>query len=103
MEATIKFKNGTELTAQKNGDSFYTAEKPTIPNDLRDLQIVTEEGTQTFGEAMFVECACIDANYWFNFIEKPLEVKQAEKIAELEEKNEFLEGCIMEMSEEVYK
>lgn len=52
---------------------------------------------------MLIECASVDNRYWFTFIEKPLDVKQAERIAELEMKNEFLEGCIMEMSEEVYK
>ena len=52
---------------------------------------------------MLVECACVGGGYWFTFIEKPLDIKQAERIAELEEKNAFLEGCIMEMSEEVYK
>ena len=103
MEATIKFKNGTEIVAEVNGDSYITKSKPTFPNDLTGLEIVTEKETKTFEEAMLIECASVDNRYWFTFIEKPLDVKQAERIAELEMKNEFLEGCIMEMSEEVYK
>jgi len=103
MEATIKFKDGTEITAQVNGDCYVTEKKPSIPKDLTGLEIVTDDGTKTFEEAMFVESASVDGKYWFTFIEKPLEVKQAEQIAQQEEQIQFLEGCIMEMSEEVYK
>ena len=103
MEAIIKFKNGTQITAEVNGDCYVTDEKPEIPSDLTDLEIETEEGTKTYEEAMFVESASVDGKYWFTFIEKPIEVKQAEEIRQLQMQNEFLEGCIMEMSEEVYK
>ena len=70
---------------------------------MTGLEIVTEKETKTFEEAIFIECASVDNRYWFTFIEKPVEQKQAEEIAALKMQNEFLEGCIMEMSEEVYK
>ena len=103
MEATIKFKDGTKIVAEVNGDCYITESKPTFPKNLKELEISTEKETKTYEEAMLVECACVGGGYWFTFIEKPLDIKQAERIAELEEKNAFLEGCIMEMSEEVYK
>ena len=103
MEATIKFKDGTEITAEVNGSCYVTDKKPGIPEDLSGLVIVTEKETKTFNVALFVECASVDNRYWFTFIEKPVEMIQAEEIERLKVLNEFLEGCIMEMSEEVYK
>lgn len=103
MEATIKFKDGTEIRAEMNGSCLILDEKPEFPEDLTDLRIESGEGIQTFEEAVLVECASINGKYWFTFIEKPLEQKQAEKIERQEEQIQFLEGCIMEMSEEVYK
>ena len=102
MEATIKFKDGTEIKAQVNGSSYIT-EEPVFPDNMEGVTVEKDGETTKYEDAMLIECASIDGRYWFALAEKPLEVKQAEKIAELEEKNEFLEGCIMEMSEEVYK
>jgi len=41
--------------------------------------------------------------YLFNIREKTLEEKQAELIVQLQERIEFDEACLLEMSEEVYK
>lgn len=105
MEAVIRFKNGDEITAEVNGNSYITAKKPSFPKDLTGITITSGDNVTEIEEGMLVECAVCpgDTRYWFTLCEKPLDVKQAERIAELEEKNAFLEGCIMEMSEEVYK
>lgn len=103
MEATIRFKNGTEMTAEKNGDSFITAETPAFPEDLSIVTVISEEGTETYLNVLVTDCASIDGRYWFTFVEKSIEQDQAEKIAELQEENQFLIGCIMEISEEVWK
>lgn len=103
MEATIRFKDGTEIVAEVNGDSYITDKKPAFPEDLTGLVIVTDKSEKSYKEALLLECASIDNRYWFAFIEKPIEQKQAEEIEKQKVLIEFLEGCIMEMSEEVYK
>ena len=103
MEAIIRFKDGTEITAEVNGDSYITEEKPAFPAKMEDVTVEKEGTTTEYEDAMLIECASADGRYWFGLMEKPLEVKQAEQIAWQEEQIQFLEGCIMEMSEEVYK
>lgn len=103
MEAIIKFKEGAEITAEVNGDCFITESKPSFPASLEGVTVEKDGETTEYEEAMLIECASVDGKYWFSLMEKPLDVKQAEKIAMQEEQIQFLEGCIMEMSEEVYK
>ena len=103
MEAIIKFKDGTEIKAEVNGDCFITENKPSFPASLEGVTVEKDGETTEYEEAMLIECASVDGKYWFSLMEKPLDVKQAEKIAIQEEQIQFLEGCIMEMSEEVYK
>ena len=102
MEATIKFKNGTEITAEMNGGSFILPSKPAFPDDLSVVTIESEEGNKTVQDAQLVECASA-SDYWFSFAEKTAEQKQEEEITSLKEENQFLIGCIMEISEEVWK
>lgn len=99
MEATINFKNGETLTVEKNGDCYILAAKPEFPEDLADLEIVSEEGTREYEHAILVECASIDGRYWFAFIE---EDPKERELRELRETNDMLTECILEMSEVVY-
>lgn len=103
MEATIKFNDGTEITAKVNGSCYITEKKPAFPADLTGLVIEEDGSAKEYENAVLVECASVDGKYWFSFIEKPEEQVLKEQIARLQMQNEFLEGCIMEMSEEVYK
>lgn len=60
---TIIFADGTQLTAQQNGDCFITAQKPSFPADLSVVTI----GEQVLEDVALVECASIDRRYWFAF------------------------------------
>ena len=103
MEATIKFKNGTEIEAKVNADCYITDVKPDFPSDMTGLVIEREDGNKEYDDPILIECASVDGKYWFAFNEKPEEQILKEEIRQLQMQNEFLEGCIMEMSEEVYK
>lgn len=66
-EVKIIFKDGTELTVERNGSSFITDEKPTFPEDLKNITI---EG-QTISNGRVIECASVDGRYWFAITEIP--------------------------------
>ena len=66
-EVKIIFKDGTELTVERNGSSFITDEKPTFPEDLKNITI---EG-QTISNGRIIECASVDGRYWFTITEIP--------------------------------
>lgn len=70
MEARIVFKDGTEIIAEKNGDSYIVNQKPEIPEDLSGLVIHSEEGVRTYVNPVLSECASIDGRYWFAFVEE---------------------------------
>ena len=66
----IIFKNGEEITAERNGSSYIVDEKPAFP---KDLSIVTVRGggeEVVFKNAQVVECAAVDSRYWFCFVEQ---------------------------------
>ena len=67
---TITFEDGTELTAERNGTSLIVDEKPDFPEEIGDVEIAGEDGTQTIENAQFIECAPVpgDTRYWFMFI-----------------------------------
>ena len=60
---TIIFADGTELTAQQNGDCFIVAQKPNFPADLSMVTV----GEQVLENVAVVECASVDGHYWFAF------------------------------------
>lgn len=70
MEVTIRFADGSELTAEQNGTSYIVDEAPEFPEDLTDVEIEGEDGTVTIEDAQIVECAAIpgDTRYWFTII-----------------------------------
>ena len=69
MEAKIIFRDGTEITAEKNGDCCITDQKPAFPSDLRGLIIRAGTEEKTFDQPALVECASVDGRYWFSFVE----------------------------------
>lgn len=96
MEAKIVFKDGTEITAEKNGDSYILDTKPEFPEDLTDLVIQSAEGNKVFENAILIECASVDGRYWFSFMEEPAADRT---IRELREENAMLEDAILELAE----
>lgn len=95
--AIVTFKDGSEIEAYLNGNSLIMDERPFIPEDLSVVRIAGDQGTDiTIKDAELVECASIDGRFWFYFAQKNEEQKLKEKVT-------FLEDCLMEMSEEVYK
>ena len=99
MEAKIIFKNGTELTAEVNGNSYILMDEPEFPEDL-SIVTVQENGSNTvFNNAKVQPCASVDGRYWFTFVEEG-ELERA--LRELREENEILTECILEMSEIIY-
>lgn len=71
MEAKLKFANGTEIIAQANDNNYIVATKPQFPDNLKNIQITTEESTLVIKNGRIVECASLDGNYWFTVIEVP--------------------------------
>lgn len=70
MEVTIRFSDGTEITAEQNGTTYIVDEEPTFPEDLSEVEIEGEEGTTTIENAEIIECAKVpgDERYWFTVI-----------------------------------
>ena len=96
MEAKIIFKDGTDITAEKNADCYIINSKPEFPEDLSNIIIESEEGNKEFEHALLIECAGTDKRYWFAFIE---ESPYDRTIRELCEENEMLENAIVELAE----
>ena len=69
MEAKVIFKNGTEITAEKNGDCLIVNTKPEFPNDLSTVVVQSGNETKTYNHAIVLDCASIDNRYWFAFKE----------------------------------
>lgn len=100
MEAKIIFKDGTEMTAEKNGDCLILSQKTPLPDDLSIVTVQAEDGTREYHNAQVLECASVDGRYWFAFAEESEEKRREDA---LQARINFLEECLMEMSEEVYK
>lgn len=100
MEVKITFSSGEIITAEQNGGSFITEQKPGFP---AVLGVVTVEsaygGVRIYNDPQIVECASVDGRYWFSFVE---ESQQQKRIRQLEEENDTLLECLLEMSEIVY-
>ena len=99
MEAKIIFKDGTEMTAEKNGDCLILSQKTPLPDDLSIVTVQAEDGTREYHNAQVLECASVDGRYWFAFAE---ESEGDKTIRELKEQNDMLTECILEMSEIIY-
>ena len=99
MEVKITFGSGEIITAEQNGGSFITEQKPSFPTDMGLVTVEGTDGIRTYSDPKIVECASIDGRYWFTFVE---ESQQQKRIRQLEEKNDALLECLLEMSEIVY-
>ena len=99
MEVKITFGNGEIITAEKNGESLITQQKPGFPAVLGVVTVESEDGVRTYNEPQIVECASVDGRYWFCFVE---ESSLQKRIRQLESQNETLLECLLEMSEIVY-
>lgn len=100
MEARIVFKNGKSLMAEQNGNCFIVNEIPTFPEDLTEVTVISGDQQTVLHYVMIQEAASIDGRYWFCMVEESAEDRQ---LREQAERIVFLENCLMEMSEEVYK
>lgn len=102
----IALKNGKVLENLKLNGSMYVSKTEITEKDLpvAGLAKVTITETDEEGNAtvsVITDAVCDTILHWpegwlFNIREKTENEKRAERIA-------FMEGCIMEMSEEVYK
>ena len=100
MEVKITFGNGEIITAEKNGESLIAQQKPGFPAVLGVVTVESADGgVRIYNDPQIVECASIDGRYWFCFVE---ESPQQKRIRQLEEKNDSLLECLLEMSEIVY-
>ena len=89
MEAKITFKDGTIINAEMNGNCFIKSAKPTFPEDLSVVTVETADQTYQYQNAIVQECAPLDSNYWWCFVEKdPRDVEI-----------QMLEDAILELAE----
>lgn len=65
--ATIKFKDGTEIEAEVNGNNFITATEPDFPYDMSEVTIIKGEDEEVLKNASVQQSAGIDGRYWFIF------------------------------------
>ena len=77
----IIFADGTEVEAERNGDSYIAAGKPDFPDDLSEVRVEgSEEGDKAFRNVQVVECASVDGRYWFALVETSEEALAQEKM-----------------------
>ncbi len=100
MEARITFKDGSYIIAEQNGNCFILNETPDFPEDLSEVTVHSGEDVTVLHYVMIQEAASVDGRFWFCMVEESPEDRQ---IREQAERIAFLEDCLMEMSEEVYK
>ncbi len=82
MEKII-FKDGTEITVERNGSCFIVETKPEFPEDLTDITIEGEM-PQTIANGRIVDAASVDGRYWFTIIEiSEAEAREAKREAQI--------------------
>ena len=74
-KAKIIFITGLTITAEVNGGSYITEEKPDFPDDLSEITVEQGEETKEIRDAQIVECASVDGRYWFAFHEMTADEK----------------------------
>lgn len=70
MDATIIYNDGTQMTAEQNGNCYIMPQMPDFPADLSIVTVESDGAAQVFHNAFVVECATIDGRFWFTFAEK---------------------------------
>ena len=68
-KAKIIFNDGTEIAVDRNSDCYIVSEEPKFPDDLSVVTVEGDDYLKVFRHAEKVECASVDGNYWFTFIE----------------------------------
>ena len=96
MEVKIIFNDGTQMSAEQNGNCFIVAAQPAFPDDLSVVTVESEDQRQDFNNVTIQECASIDGRFWFTLLE---ETEQARVIRELQEIIEIQAGAIEELAE----
>lgn len=66
-EVKITFADGTEITADMNGNSYIVDSQPTFPADLSTVEVKGDDTSITYTNAELIECASTDGRYWFSF------------------------------------
>ena len=66
-KAIIRFKDGTEIEADVNGNNFITNTEPNFPDDLSEVTIVRDEEEEVLRNAFVQQTAGLDDRYWFIF------------------------------------
>lgn len=68
-KATIKFKDGTEIEAEVNGNNYITETRPEFPEDMTEVIVVKNEAEETLKNVSIQESAGLDDRFWFIFHE----------------------------------
>lgn len=63
----IRFKDGTEIEADVNGNNFITNTEPDFPDDLSEVTIVRGEEEEVLRNTFVQQSAGLDDRYWFIF------------------------------------
>jgi len=95
MEATIKFKDQTEMTVEKNGDCYILPSKPLFPADFSVVTIESDDGEKVYTNAYLIECASIDGRFWFAFGEESQDVIERKA---LEARLDEAEAALIELA-----
>jgi hypothetical protein len=67
--AKITFVDGTEISAEKNGDSFILKKRRTFPDDLSVVTVKVGDTETVYRNAVITECASVDGRFWFGISE----------------------------------
>lgn len=116
----ITLGDGTKIdNLDLNGNNFISGE--ILPDEVFDgklsrVEISGEEGAREFADMYLVANRVMNGKSWFILAEKTDEMKQRERLEQLEsekkllcaqvqalsDRNEFMEDCIAEMAASVY-
>lgn len=64
-KAIIKFKNGTQIETEINGNCYIVDSKPDFVVDLSEVTVTTGEDEKVLREVEITEAASTDGRYWF--------------------------------------
>lgn len=95
--------DGYMFAAENNGDCYIVDRKSDvrIPDGVFDVHITADNpaNNREYHNAELIEPYSIDGRYWFAFRElSPMELR----MRDLENVNQMLTDCLLEMSETVY-
>lgn len=66
--AIIRFKDGTEINAEVNGNNFITAAEPNFPADMSEVTVIKENDEEVLKNVSVQQSAGLDGRYWFIFV-----------------------------------